>query len=129
VVVGSVKFLAVTLLLAAWCHIDLTAYYRLKMLALLFQFVIDLVAVVLELLNAHHIAVVSYGNTAHAICYSLVNQLLNIGLTIKQRVLRMDMKMNEFLHIILGLKKFLKLIPFEKRDNHEYLKVFNRTGI
>ena len=112
VVVGAVQFLAVTLLLTAWRNIDLTTYDRLEMLALLLEFVIDLVAVVLELLDAHHVAVISHRNAAHTIGYSLVYQLLNVGLAVKQRVLRMDMKMNEFLHKTLELKKCLKLLPF-----------------
>ena len=42
----------------------------------------------------------------------------------------MNMKMNEFLHFTFGMKKFLKLIPFGKRDNPEPLKVFNKkTGL
>ena len=90
VVVGTVQFLAVALLLASGCNVDLTAYDRFEMLALLLKFVIDLVSVVLELLNAHHVAVISYGNALHTICYSLVNQLLDVGLAVKQRVLRMD---------------------------------------
>ena len=126
VVVGAVQFLALTLLLAAWRHIYLTAYYGLEMLTLLLELVILLVAVVLELLNAHHIAVISYGNTAHTIGYSLVYQLLYVGLAVKQRVLRMDMKMYKFLHKFLELKKFLKLLSFAKRVIHEQLKVFNK---
>ena len=125
VVVGAVQFLAVALLLSAGCNIYLTAYYRLKVLTLLLKLVIDLVAVVLKLLNAHHVAVISHCNAAHTISYSLVYQLLDVGLAVKQRVLRMDMKMNEFLQFTFGMKKFLKLIPFGKRDNPEPLKVFN----
>ena len=98
VIVGAVQFLAVTLLLAAGSHIDLKTYDRLEMLALLLELVIDFIAVVLELLNAHHVAVISHCNAAHTISYSLVYQLLDVGLAVKQRVLRMDMKMNEFLH-------------------------------
>ena len=129
-VVGTVQFLAVALLLAAGSHIDLTTYDRLEMLTLLLKFVIDFVAVVLELLDAHHVAVVSHCNASHTISYSLVYQLLDVGLAVQQRVLRMNMKMNEFLHFTLGIKKFLKLIPFGKRDNPEPLKVFNKkTGL
>ena len=91
VIVGTVQFLAVTLFLMAGGHIDLTAYYRLEMLALCLQFTVLLVTVVLELLNAHHITVISHGNTPHTITYRLVNQLLDIGLAVKQRVLRMHM--------------------------------------
>ena len=97
-IVGTVQLLAVTLLLPAGCHIDLAAYYRLEMTALLLESVINLVAVVLELLNAHHVAVIGNGNSTHTIGYSLVNHLFDIGLAVKQRVLRMDMKMYEFLH-------------------------------
>ena len=130
VVVGAVQFLAVALLLSAGCNIYLTTYYRLKVLTLLLKLVIDLVAVVLKLLNAHHVAVISNGNALHTVCYGLVNQLLDVGLTVQQRVLRMNMKMNEFLHFTFGMKKFLKLIPFGKRDNPEPLKVFNKkTGL
>ena len=118
-VVGAVQLLAVALLLAAGSHIDLTAYYRLEMLTLFLKLVIDFVAVVLELLNAHHIAVICYGNALHTVCYSLVNQLLDVGLAVKQRVLRMDMKMNKILHNVFKLKKFLKLTPFGKRVNLE----------
>ncbi len=115
VVVGTVQFLTVALLLAAWRHIYLTAYYRLKVLTLLLKLVIDLVAVVLELLNAHHVAVICNRNAAHTVGYGLINQLLDIGLAIQQRVLRMDVEMNEFLHNTVRLKKFLKLLSFGDR--------------
>lgn len=109
VVVGSVQFLTVTLFLATGSHIDLAANYRLEMPTLFLEVLIDLVTVILELLNAHHVAVVSYGNAPHTVCYRLVHQLLYIGLTVKQRVLRMDMKMNEFLHRMLMAEKVFKV--------------------
>ena len=126
VVIGCVQLLALTLLFAAWCHIDLTAYDRLKVPVLFLQFLIYLVAVVLELLYAHHVAMISHGNAPHTIGYGLVYHLLDVSLAVQQRVLRMDMEMYEFLHFTFNPKKFLKLVPFRKRDNHAHPKVFNK---
>ena len=108
-VVGSIQLLAFTLLFMTGRDIDLTTYDGLEMLTLFLKVLIDFIAVVLELLYAHHVAVISHCNAAHTIGYSLINQLLDVGLAVQQRVLRMNMKMNEFLHIFPALKKFLKL--------------------
>ena len=58
-----------------------------------------------ELKNPEHIAVIGDGHGRHIVGFSLVNQLLNIGLPIEQGVLGMAMEVRE-LHTtrFIGLK-------------------------
>ena len=80
-------------------HVHLASEYGLKLgLALLTQLGVLLVAVVEELLDAEHIAVVGHGHASHAVGYGLVNQPLDAGLAVEDAVVCMYVKVNEVLH-------------------------------
>ena len=56
---------------------------------------LDLFDVVIELLDAEHVAVIGYGYARLSVPHGLVHQFLNTGLTVENRVLRMHVQMHE----------------------------------
>ena len=67
--------------------------------ALLLPLVVHLVHVVQELLDAHHVAMVGNGHARHAVGNGFLDKLRDSRLPIEDRVLRMDVKVNEGGHI------------------------------
>ena len=113
--------LALLLLFLTGGDIDLTAEDRFEVLAFSSKFVIFFLAVIEELLDAHHIAVIGYGNAAHTVGDGLVNHLGNARLPVKQRVLGVDVKMNEILHTAFekGCKVTHPNIFLQARNNEK----------
>ena len=73
--------------LAAMSHVHLASEDRLeRLLALVLQFAVNLVAVVVQLLHAKHVAVIGNGHTAHAVGHSLVYNLLHGRLSVENGV-------------------------------------------
>ena len=64
-------------------------------LPFLLPFAVDGVADVVELFDAEHVAVVGESHAAHAVGYGLVHHLLDGGLTVEQRVLRVNVEVYE----------------------------------
>src|SRR5574344_3134090 len=81
-------------------HIHLTSENRFeRFLTLFFQTAIHLIAVIKKFLDTEHISMVGDGHTAHAVGTGLVHELLDASLTVKNRLISMDVKMNKILHI------------------------------
>ncbi len=93
---AAVAFLVGLLGLAAVSHVHLAPENGLEgFLAFALQLLVHLVAVVVELLHAEHVAVVGDGHTAHAVGYCLVYDFVDGRLAVEDREVRMYMKMNE----------------------------------
>ena len=66
--------------------------------SLLLQLALDLLDVVVELLDAEHVAVVRDGNAGLPVGHGLVHQTLDAGLAVENRILRVNVKVNELGH-------------------------------
>ena len=66
--------------------------------SLLLQLALDLLDVVVELLDAEHVAVVRDGNAGLSVGHGLVHQTLDAGLAVENRILRVNVKVNELGH-------------------------------
>ncbi len=117
-VVAALVLLALLHRQTATGHIDLATYYRLEILLgqsvvlglqsgylgldglhLVATRAVFLLHIVPKLLYTEHVAVVGNRNAFHSVGDCLVDEPLNTRLTVQNGVLRMDMKMNEILHI------------------------------
>ena len=90
VVTALVAFLLNLVGLGAACNVHLASEYGLELrLALFLQFAVLLLAVVEELLDAHHVAVVGHSHAAHAVGYGLVDKPLDACLAVKNAIICM----------------------------------------
>ena len=81
-------------------HIHLAPEDRLEFrLALVAELAVHLVAVVIEFLNAEHVAMVGDGHTPHTIGNGLVNQFRYARLSVENGIISMDMQVYKVLHI------------------------------
>ena len=75
----------------ATCYIHLTSEDRLERLfTLLFPTFIDLSTIVSKLFYAEHYTMISNRHTLHSVCNSLINKACNLRLTIKNRIIGVD---------------------------------------
>ena len=73
-------------------HIHLAAKDRLeRILALGLEFLIDFGTIVRQLFDAVHHSVIGDGHTFHAIGHGLVDQVSHLRLTVKDRVMSVNM--------------------------------------
>ena len=76
---------------ASVSHIHLASEYGLEgFFALVLQFAVYLVAVVIQFLHAEHVAVVGYGHAAHAVGYRFIHKFLHGRLSVEYGVIGMD---------------------------------------
>ena len=69
------------------CHVHLASKDRLeRFFALILQLAVNLIAVVVQLFYAKHVAVIGNGHTAHAVGHSLVYNLLHGRLSVKNGI-------------------------------------------
>ena len=100
-VISAGVFILVAVVECSFGHIHFTTEDGLeRLLPSFLQLFILLVYVVKVLLHAHHVAMVGNGHAAHTVLDSLLHQLGDAGLTVKQRVLCMYVKMYEVLHVL-----------------------------
>ena len=115
VIASHVAFLLHTVRLLAVCHVHLASEDGLeRLLALLLQLTVHLVAVVEQLFHAEHIAMIGYRHTAHAVGNGLVDELLNGRLAVEERVVRVDVQMYEVFHVwcVILYKLEIKVSPY-----------------
>ena len=99
-VVAALVFAAVLLLLGAMLgHIHLAAEDGLEgFLARLLALFVDADTVVVELLDAEHVAVVGDSHAPHAVGNGLVDEFRNLGLAVQDGIVCMYVQMNEIFH-------------------------------
>ena len=104
VIAATIALFILLVLLAPARNIHLTTEYRLKGLkSLLLACFVNLTGIVKKLLYGEHIAVVGDSHAFHPVSDSLVYQLTDRRLTIKNGIIGMDMKMYEILHLYLNI--------------------------
>ena len=98
-------------LVATTGNIHFTSKYRFERFqSFLLALSVNLAAIVKILLYAEHVAMVGHCHATHAIGNGLIHQFGDTGLSVKERILSMNMKMNEILHqynlllIVYGIK-------------------------
>ncbi len=92
VIATHVALVLLTIFLATACHIHLASddgFERLQ--SLLLAVLVDLGAIVCQLLDAVHHTMVGDGQSPHAILDSLIYKVRNLGLSIEDGILRMHM--------------------------------------
>ena len=81
------------------CHVYFAAEDGLEgFLAGFLELAVLLVAHIEELLDAEHVAVVGHGHAFHAVADGLVHQLLDAGLSVKNRIIGVYVQMYEVFH-------------------------------
>ena len=98
-------------LVATTGNIHFASKYRFERFqSFLLALSVNLAAIVKILLYAEHVAMVGHCHATHAIGNDLIHQFGDTGLSVKERILSMNMKMNEILHqynlllIVYGIK-------------------------
>ena len=88
-------------LVAVSCHVHLAAEDRLERLQpFLLPCLVDILAIIVQLLDAKHVAVVRESQAAHSVLDGFVHHALDARLSVEERVLGVDMKVYEVLHSI-----------------------------
>ena len=89
--------------LGAPCHIHLASEDGFEgFLALFFEFLVFLVAVVEQLFHSHHVAMIGDGHSPHTVADGLVDQTLYAGLSVEQRIVSVYMQVYEVSHNVLS---------------------------
>ena len=100
-VAAHVALVALESLLTVARHIHLTAEDGLERgLALVLELAVDGLAVVEELLDAEHIAVVGDGHAAHTVGHSLVYEPLHGRLSVENGVVCVNVEVDEIFHYL-----------------------------
>ena len=100
-VAAHVALVALESLLTVARHIHLTAEDGLERgLALVLELAVDGLAVVEELLDAEHIAVVGDGHAAHTVGHSLVYEPLHGRLSVENGVICVNVEVDEIFHYL-----------------------------
>ena len=72
--------------------------FLLQRLDLAFYGTVLFICIIKEFLDSHHVTVIGNGHSAHSVLDSLINQTRHTGLTVKNGVLCMYVKMNKVVH-------------------------------
>jgi len=72
----------------------------LRLGGLVLAFALDFLDVVVELLDAEHVAVVRHGDAGLSVGHGLVHEPLDAGLSVEDRILRMYVKVYELGHCV-----------------------------
>ena len=92
-------------LVATTSNIHFTSKYRLEGFQTFFLALsVNLAAIVKKLLYAEHVAMIGHSHATHAVGNCLIHQFGDTCLSVKERILSMNMKMNEILHLFLSDK-------------------------